>query len=534
MSAKLSAPLTLSLLVALAGACNDHDPVGVPPVCDRSAPIDTTQYIDFLLVIDGSPTTTREQAALADGLRRLVLRLDESDVSYRIGIASADRGDPRSLSDAPSGGLILRSCRDRLGPDGDFVVDGVDASALCDDRCALTADALAIEPSFADDGETLPRPWIESIYGETNLPPATSLADALACLVPQGIAASAFASPLEGIFQALTSDEGRLFVRDNADLVVLVLSDGYDCSFNPDQVAAFASPSPLWSDPDAPAATPALCWNAGVECAGGGDDLSPCASVDRGVDGLPAASADDAVLHPRARYDALLAELLADKRAFRGDAQVIVAGLVGVPTGYPELEITYALATDPADLLEHVVAPGCVPVVDGAPLADEAARPPVRLRELADAFAPASGTSQLRSICDLDYEASLEALADAVVLPPIGACLGRCLVDQDPSTELLEPACTFSRSDGDGRREIPICDVIDGAWAPPAGASECIGLRNDPGGLTPETLDDMSIRSGRVLCDVGAVEALLVGDLESSTIDVACDEDPERACECAD
>lgn len=527
---RLLARLATAGLLTLACTAEPDTPSDDACTSPRSPAVDLSYDLDVLLVLENSPTTVREQAALTDALRVLIDRLEGADVNYRIAITRADRGDPRDLAGEVPGGLVLRSCREQLS---EFVADGVDATALCTDRCALSPEALEFAPSPARDGTEAPRLWLERLYGGTNLEADSSIADALACYVPQGIAASSFASPLEGMYQALASAEGRLFVRPDADLLVIVLTDGYDCSFDPTHVEVFAESSVFWSDPEASEATPAACWHAGVACPGEADDLGACAAIDRGVDGLPAAGSDDAVLFPVARYDLALAELLADKRSVREDAQVLVAGFAGVPAGFPEVDVTYAEAADPEERSEHAVAPGCGLVFSGEPVPGEEARPPVRLRELAEAF-PLGAQPGLRSICESSYGPAFDALADDVI-PEMPSCINGCLVDQDPSTALLEPDCEFVRATAESQVPVPHCTMTDGAPTVPEGATECVILRVDPGGESETPADDMTRRGGVAVC------AALDSDLEIAVIGAPgsdgvlrgeCAELPANACDC--
>ena len=173
--------------------------------------------------------------------------------------------------------------------------------------------------------------------------------------------------------------------------------------------------------------------------------------------------------------------------------EVLVSLIAGVPVGYDQgtAEIEYS-AAEPgsSQAINFGVAPGCVNTEDGS---NSTAIPPVREREVAEAFAGSDGARNVFSICQDDYSPALEQIAAAVrrALPP--ACAGACIEDSDPETKVLEPVCSVTASFADGGSEqVPAC-VVDGeGWAVPAGAQVCFAMLVDPDGRTPFKGDDMT------------------------------------------
>jgi hypothetical protein len=89
----------------------------------------------------------------------------------------------------------------------------------------------------------------------------------------------------------------------------------------------------------------------------------------------------------------------------------------------------------------------------------------VRLQELAEAFQVGDDRNMF-SICRDDYSPVLAAIAEGILeqFPP--ACMPACVADSDPSTEALEPSCTFAEEtpEADGsfsRVDMPECEPGD-------------------------------------------------------------------------
>lgn len=153
--------------------------------------------------------------------------------------------------------------------------DDVDVRDLaCNNLCGDTS--FEILPSTIDsDGPAIPRPWIESRGGQTNISDGVSAEQALRCVIPQGVNGCGFESPLGSSYLALvrmrsTQEESYGFIRPSSSVLVIVVSDEVDCSYNKDWSEIFDAEGnrAFWSDPSEPYPTSAVCWNAGVECRG--------------------------------------------------------------------------------------------------------------------------------------------------------------------------------------------------------------------------------------------------------------------------
>lgn len=395
---------------------------------------------DVLLVVDDGPDSAALQARLVASFDVLVQRAREQGNDVRVAVTTTSMSDALCEPEhgAVRGAFGAQSCLDRLD---DFIgPDGTDARALCTDRCEYTTEQLGLSPA---------RPWL----GLLDLPAGVEPAAALACLVPQGISGCARGAPLEAVELARrrSDQEGEPehgFFRVGEAGHAVVLTDGVDCSLTDTGLAAFdpEGTRALWSDPEADAATLAVCWNAGVECQGDASGYDDCAAVDRGLDGEPISGDTEPVLESIERYEYAASELT-------------IHVVAGVPAG--SSEPVYSAVGDPVALLEHGIDPGCTD-------AELAALPPVRLRELA---------AELASVCAPDY----------------AELLGRLPVDEPLCVRPCAAAALEVRYEAPGEAPVvvPECEVQDRAFVVPGDAPACHAVvpeapecAGDPGGST--------------------------------------------------
>jgi hypothetical protein len=190
------------------------------------------------------------------------------------------------------------------------------------------------------------------------------------------------------------------FIREDAHLVVVFVSDEADCSFNPEWETIFypdeeGGNQVFWSLPeeqDSP--TSAACWNAGTRCTGNPAAYDDCVAENYDVEGNATTDPNAAVLFPVSKYQLYLDELRTTKA--ESHAQLFLFGIVGVPDNYTATRtITYSQGMNPSNpesfQAKFGIAPGCSSAVAEAV-------PPVRMRQLLEDAALAEG-SPLHSIC---------------------------------------------------------------------------------------------------------------------------------------
>jgi hypothetical protein len=475
-------------------------------VGDLEFEVAVNKDVDILFVIDNSGSMAEEQALLSANFKSFIDVLERPDVkaNYRIGITTTDSGNPRCPNSTPEGGRIgLSSCVDRAA-NQEFSYLDKDFSYACSDYCTKDDSQITIKPTLVGDDPTpAVRPWLESNEGVTNVEGVDSMVEAFQCFGPQGVSGCGFESHLESMYKALAASSDPKssnygFLRDNAILSVVVISDETDCSFNPDTKEIFTSNKVFWDDPvNDVAPTSAMCWNAGVMCTGDGATYSECHAENYDIAGKPGAADADAVLQPISKYINFLQGIEDAKRdAVGDDAEVLVSLIAGVPRGY-ETEggpgLVYQNADDPEFQSNFGIGPGCVLPSGDPDVPDQTAITPVREREFAEAF-EVGDSRNLYSICQTDYTGALKSIADKLVQQIKPACVTSCVRDEDPSTPIVDTSCKlFDSFADDTQAEIPSCEDVGGVWTPPAGAKVCFAeLGDTDNNQTASKLDDMS------------------------------------------
>jgi hypothetical protein len=276
----------------------------------------------------------------------------------------------------------------------------------------------------------------------------------------------------------------------------VIVSDAAECSwteagepiFDPNGERAF------WSDPDADAPTPAVCWNAGTFCTSPEGTLE-CDPYYYDVQGFTTTNPDEMVLRQTTHYR----DLLRYSEAWHNDF-VLFSGLT------LDGDVVCTEAQDPEFALEYGIGPGC------DDQAGTVALPPVRMwrflrevRSLDDADAYVA--EHAASIFAPDFGPPLAALGqrtrERVGVPD---CYSGFACDVDPDTEILDVDCLLQVSaPGLETFEIPECARgADGAYLtepdtgrpviPDAEALSCYLARVDSEGLTADPLDDAWLR----------------------------------------
>jgi hypothetical protein len=282
------------------------------------------------------------------------------------------------------------------------------------------------------------------------------------------------------------------FLRDDALLAIIFVTDEVDCSMSEDTLGWFltGASTAFWTDPEG--LTSGSCWLAGVACTGGPGVYDDCVAQDKDRDANPTEVPESAVLYPVQRYIDTLTELAAVKQAMGGQSEVLVAVIAGVPLDYPETgQQLYADSPDQQFNEEYGIGPACdrgTETIDDPP-----GIPSVRLRELAEAFA--SEASNIFSVCADDYGVALEGIADAIGEINTRACVGGCVSDARYDMPGLQPVCSLVETFTDALpdREVVPCVPTEWGWDFPApDVHVCYRALTDPGLTTPTAIDDMS------------------------------------------
>ncbi len=209
------------------------------------------------------------------------------------------------------GSPIASGCNARVNRFTGIGANPEERFEVCTELCP--ADVVPTDPFIAFDTMTLET----NIEGAQNLSAAKA---ALACVLPQGIDGCGYESPLEAMLQALNPNASwnagdRPFLRDDAALAIVVLSDEADCSLAEPTALLDQAYQELDPATGTPAPSSAVCWNAGIVCSPPDGD---------GVHGA-CMSTPEGPLQPVSRY----VEFLADVR--NAGKHVTMLALTGVP-----------------------------------------------------------------------------------------------------------------------------------------------------------------------------------------------------------
>ncbi len=427
-----------------------------------------TDKIDLLFVIDNSGTMAVEQENLARNFPLLVRQLEMLTDSMgnpvnpdvQIMVTNTDFGNPlctpfEPMGYEPSRGApITTPCVDRiedftgLGSSPD-VVPGA-CTNVCNSGAAPEGDPFV---AFSAAGDNIPDSITEADIDNDGTPDSP-VAQALACIGPQGINGCGYESPLENMLQALNPAASwnmgaRPFLRPDALLAIAVISDEADCSIQNYDIMSDAQYQEVEPSSSAQESSSAICWNAGVSCQGPAADgtYSDCVS-----------SNTPDTLQPITRYTNYLINSLREDQK----KEVVMLGILGVPevtehnpnapfeptaggvldleyrdwrdgeyTGIPGggdiLPVEFNAGVTAADKqFDFGVGPGCTggDAVNGF---TGQAIPPVRIKEVCESLNidNGDGTTDVRccieSICDDDFSAAIQCLAgiigEAIVVP---------------------------------------------------------------------------------------------------------------------
>jgi hypothetical protein len=392
----------------------------------------TGRKVDVLFVIDDWASTTSPQQKLLVQLpifMQVLEALPDGLPDLHLAVISADMG----------------GCGTANGDDGVFKAA---PQGACLDT-TLQGNATFV----ADD-----------VNGATKNFSGADLATVLECILPLGASGCGFAQPLAAVARALGADgqpapaQNAGFLRDDADLAIILLTNQDDCSA-PAGSDLYSTSSSRISDPLGPRSE-YRCNEFGHLCGGvapprlspNPDDLSTTLSLDH------CESNEDGML-------SAIGPLATEIKNLKADPSTILAvAIVAPPTPYT---VTWAapptgVDTQPWPTVEH----SCVSANGDNSYGDPAVRTTQWIASFGD-------NGFVESICDNSYSSSLSQIAGKVGLLLDPRCItGAIQPDSDG-----QPACTVSEhvTEGGGvtTHVVPVC-------AANSGAAPCWSLETSP------------------------------------------------------
>ncbi|HWB75815.1 MAG TPA: vWA domain-containing protein [Nannocystaceae bacterium] len=302
------------------------DSTGGPVGCGGDA--SCAGVIDLLFVIDNSGSMGEEQANLARNMPLLVQQLEMlEDVDgnvivpdVHIMVTTTDNDNPLCAPYYPAGrsaehgAPIATACTDRIERFTSVSQPPDDQSDVCTDICPTPVAPSGNFITLSPGGDNVTDVADADVNGDGV--PDDAVAQALACIGPQGIDGCGYESPLEAMRRALDPEAewnqgGNGFLRAGGVLAVAIITDEADCSIASEGVMTDMQWQEDNPDTMMPVPSSAICWNAGMSCDGpdGNGVYDNCHST------------GDA-LFPTDEYSALLQGL---------GRPVVMLGILGVP-----------------------------------------------------------------------------------------------------------------------------------------------------------------------------------------------------------
>lgn len=340
----------------------------------KDIPVVAERDIDILFVVDDSESMKDEQASLAANFPLFIDTLQGIQgglPNVHIGVISTNVGAHPSIPNC--------------GPDDS------DEGVL---QSAFTADPAF--PQCADGSLSLDGNFIEDVVineetGERRRNYTGNLADVFSCMAVLGIEGCGFEMQLEAVRKALTEGANEGFLRDDAYLAVIFITDEDDCSaFDPDMF-----------DPTITGKESALgpldsfrCFEFGVQC-------NP---------DTPRTLGDKVECAPRedSPYMVSVQEYVTFLKGLKPNdpTKVLVAGIIGYDEMDPDEPLQVINETKPVGEVFSLV-PACqVMGADG--MVKSKATPGVRLRAFLEQF-PERNT--ITTICNDDLSGALDVIS---------------------------------------------------------------------------------------------------------------------------
>jgi hypothetical protein len=372
---------------------------GSPPT---SVPQSLDRAVDLLFVIDNSGSMADEQAntrgsfpAYFTSLKSMVGGLPD----VHLGVTSTDLGTGMfqitycEEEGGDGGALVTGNCANPTG--APYIVDvkprgceiTMDQSNVClDHTCTQTHCAHEPSTTYVQDPST-GCPRCRNYEGE-------SLEDVFSCIADLGTMGCGFEQPLEAMRRALepTNTANAGFLRDNAVLAVLLLTDEDDCSasdpqlYDNTQTDIDSTLGPL---------TSYRCFEHGVTC-----DINLRTHEGTRQNCVPRED-PSALLHPLSSYIQFLQGLKAPQ-------EMVVVAIAGPVTPSPTgegLNMNVELDDQSRPELQY----SCTTVMDGAV-------PGIRIHNLVAAFNEEEEllNGAYTSVCSADYAPALAAMGNRI------------------------------------------------------------------------------------------------------------------------
>jgi hypothetical protein len=443
--------LTIAACGSLLAGCPDRTISEVNPQQGRveykEIPVTLNRNVDILFVIDDSPSMRDKQLNIKNNFPKFIEVLNTIQgglPDVHIGAVSSDLGT-KGTQDSVAGpaiGAIGQGGCSGTGKGGNLQVG----------QATELGGALFISDIKQSDGSRL-----QNYTGD--------LAMVFGKLATLGDGGCGFEQELGAMQRALDNNPANAgFLRDDAFLAVIFLTDEDDCTFSKSTLLGPESPTlgPLQSF---------RCNRFGHTCGVGGQSESEMNTI--GVK-------DDCGPNESSPYLEKVATFVDFLKRVKGDPnRVIVAGIMGTtepyqvelraPPGGGSVQPAVAHSCSYTGAQTNCTNPPCLEVAD----------PPVRIKYLLDQF---PNRSTFTTICQQDLSGGLQLIAQLLKAVIGDPCIGGKLADVDPNTPGDQYDCSVSdvtnpRTPQQNETIVPPCqETSPGVYSP----LPCWRIATDP------------------------------------------------------
>jgi hypothetical protein len=426
MPGKVVTAAALAVLAAAASGCTAHSlaaPEPMPEVeNDQYYEVNPVRDLDLLFLIDDSPSMADKQNNLAANMPALIDALKAIPgglASVHIGVVTSDLG----AGPTP----IVGGC-DRVGGD---------------------RGVLQIKPGCGVDANSR---FLSSLEGGTWNNFQGDIAKVFACIATVGDRGCGYEHQLQALRVALSPEltpENAGFLRPEAYLGLVLLTDEDDCSASPD--STLFMPDPMWDHTTASL----RCAREGHLCRGVAPTLGPFMAPL-----LDCAPNDDGRLLK-------VGELVDAVRAAkpRPDQQIVVAAIRGWADDEHSAVYQYGSTAD-GDL-------DYLPICHGGPAASPwSATAAIRVKKFVESF---GNNGSLHSICADDFSPAMKQIGEKLAATLSTPCIESSLADTRPDPG-VQPECEVID------RVPDPAGGYDDVAVPPCGGGQptCWQLKPDP------------------------------------------------------
>lgn len=403
-----------------------------------TVPQNTERDVDILFVVDDSGSMGDEQTRLSENFQALMTSLKQTRgglPNVHIGVTSTHVAAGDSCSgDGKDGALQTNDCALNSG---NYIIDTEPTGCTVDKT--LDAQTGAITQCGANDcsqTNCAGEPGTELVTDENGCPRCrnytdTSLEDLFKCMAKVGTEGCQFEQPLEAMYKALDDHEANTgFVRENAYLTVVLVTDEDDCS---------AASSELFNDSNDTAGGQDLGPRASFRCFEYGIVCDQESREEGTKTNCRVAEGDDSMLNDLGRYKDLLHEL-------KDESMVLVAAIAG-PVGDSTVTVEQ---TGSQDNTRYVVGASCGEGQNNY----DGAKPAFRLNAFISSMTEESDMEwAFTSICADSYNAALTGVG------------GKLVAMMDTCAPVAYKGCHAPQTDADGNIDattcMPLCSVTD-------------------------------------------------------------------------